>query len=136
MVYDEVRFRGILSQTSDYAASRKWESEFGFAEADVIGYQLCLHIFGLMLLLKQECYAAESEYRILRLNPSEDECKTDDNNGRRYVEMGLRPEHISAIVLGPHCQTSETEMRALLNSTLYKHIEVTRSKLSFGLAGA
>jgi hypothetical protein len=127
MVYDRDEFEDILMQLFDYVVARDWVAKFNF-EAGRTGCLRGLHAPP-SLSLTGEAEKISPRERVAgaqaRLAGRPHQV---DEGGRRFVEIPLLPEYLSAVVLGSKSNLREKEVQEILRDR-FGDVPVMRSKL-------
>ncbi len=92
-----------------------------FEAQEELHLEFCMSVLGVLLRFKRSDCKPEAEWRALALRP--------ENPAQGYIPFPLRREAVSHIVLGPHCQISEAEIRESLKAGGLDGVPVCRSKL-------
>jgi hypothetical protein len=128
MVYDEVEFEKVLVRFFDYLVGREWTIRFNCQEGKTLGLEACLLLLHFLVRIKRQEFYQECEWRALKMQSVGDSDKVDER-GKHFVEIPMRPEYLSAVVLGSKCPLHEAEVEELLKDE-FPGVPVLRSKLS------
>ena len=129
MMYGPREVEKSLRSFYQYVVSRDWINRFDFEQGRALSLEAVMSLVTFLVCLKRRRFCGEHEWRAMKMRGSTGPWQMDAASGRSYIEIPLRPECVSAIVLGSKCPLSATDLRERLRNSQYKSAIVTRSKL-------
>ncbi|HEY4361962.1 MAG TPA: hypothetical protein VGN17_13375 [Bryobacteraceae bacterium] len=127
MMYQETEYKNILTRFCEYLSSRNWNHRFSDEHKILLGYKAFVRLLNEAFSIKRANFEQEQEWRLMQPTPPQ-QCLIDAY-GRSYIEIPLRPECLTEIVLGLHSEETESTLETFLRQTPYAGVPISRSEV-------